>query len=66
MYVTLSCMVERGGRKVFPHSEFLIILNPLLDIINSMRVSTLETSLRRLFMTFKDTIYLQTALLIVS
>jgi hypothetical protein len=36
-------MVERGGRKVLPHPEVLIILNFLLDVVNSMRVSTLET-----------------------
>jgi hypothetical protein len=39
-YVALCWMVERGGRKVLPHPEVLIFLNSLLDIINSMRVST--------------------------
>lgn len=42
MYVTLYWMVERGERKVLSHPEVLIIRNSLLDIINSMRVSTLK------------------------
>jgi len=63
MCVTLCWVVERGGRKVLPHPEVLIILNSLVDIINSMRVSTLKTSVRGLFMTFNDMICLQTELL---
>jgi hypothetical protein len=66
MYVTLCWTVQRGGRKVLPHPEVLIILNSLLDIINSMRVSTLKMSMRWLFMTVNDTIRLETEPIRVS
>jgi hypothetical protein len=39
MYVILCWMVKTGGGKALPHPKVLIIINSLLDIINSMRVS---------------------------